>query len=304
MFRYKPVTVVLGILLPLLSSLAGFGCSSPPLSVPVVYDRETSFDEKPRMVMIVSFDGLRPDAIAAAEAFHIQSLEEAGASAKVARTILPAITLVSHASMLSGVSPEKHRIDWNHYNSRKGTISVPTVFDLAKRANLTTAMVVGKEKFRHLARDGTVDRFVFEDGSPSAIAKAAIEAIEKLNPQLIFVHFPHPDLVGHKDGWMSSAQLRAIWRSDQALGAVLESLRAGGRQRSTTILVTADHGGEGRGHGPDTELSRRIPWIAAGPGVTTRGTLEKPVMTFDTAATAAKWLALPVPDEWDGKSVF
>jgi predicted AlkP superfamily pyrophosphatase or phosphodiesterase len=303
---WKRRAFVSGILAWVLVSAGGIaGCATSPLpEIPAVYERGAAFEPKARRVLIVSFDGLRPDAIEAAGAKHIQSLAAAGTRAKVARTVLPSITLVSHASMLSGVSPTKHKIFWNSYDSTKGTILVPTVFDLAKRAGLTTAMIVGKEKFRHLARPGTVDRFVFETGMPHEIALATKKAIEELKPELLFVHFPHPDQVGHKQGWMSSNQLRAIRDSDHALGEIFQVLREQSLFPSTTVILTADHGGSGRGHGEDSEVSKRIPWYAAGPGVVIGGEIEREITTYDTAATAAKLLALPIPAEWDGKPVF
>jgi predicted AlkP superfamily pyrophosphatase or phosphodiesterase len=255
-------------------------------------------------VLIVSVDGLRPDAIDEAGAVHIQSLAAAGTRAKVARTVVPSITLVSHASMLAGVSPAKHQIFWNSYDLTKGTIAVPTLFDLAKKAGLSTAMIVGKEKFRHLARAGTVDRFVFETGNPHAIAFAARKAIEEMEPGVLFVHFPHPDQVGHKKGWMSSKQFRAIRDSDRALGEIFQALRDRSLFASTAVIVTADHGGSGRGHGDESEVSRRIPWYAAGPTVPVGSEIERELMTYDTAATAAKLLSLPIPAEWDGRPVF
>jgi len=46
-----------------------------------------------------------------------------------------------------------------------------------------------------------------------------------------------------------------------------------------------------------------IPWITSGPGIIP-GALTSTVHTYDTAATAAFILGLPIPPEWDGVPVY
>lgn len=284
-------------------SLLSWSCNNLE-SVPLVYTPDLVFDAQPKRVLIVSFDGLRPDAISPARAEHIQSVAAAGVSATGAHTILPSITLPSHTSMLTGVTPEKHGIFWNNWDPSKGLVQVPTLFDEAKKQGLRTAMIVGKEKFRHLNHPGSVDDFVLETGDPSAIARAAIGVIHDQQPQLLFVHFAHPDNVGHKHGWMTSDQLEAIDEADTGLGRILQSLKNQGLLASTAVIVTADHGGKGSTHGDASEESTSIPWFAVGAGVGAHRTIGSPVTTYDTAATAAKLLAVPVPANWDGKTVL
>lgn len=275
--------------------------------IPIVYHPGMQFDAQAKMVIIVSFDGLRPDAIAPAGAEHITSLAEAGVSAKTAHTIMPSITLPSHSSMLSGVSPAQHGINWNSWDPSRGTIRVPTLFDEAKKLGLKTAMVVGKEKFKHLARPGTVDQFVYDDGDAQEIAEAATSVIKASSPNVLFIHFAHADNVGHAEGWMTADQFEAIHEADQGLGVVFQALKNLGLLESTAVIATADHGGSGRGHGDASEESTRIPWLAAGAGIPKEragGFIEKPLTTYDTAATAASLLNIPIPASWDGKSAF
>src|SRR5437016_517332 len=54
-------------------------------------------------VIIVSIDGLRPDAIEAAGADTLKKLIRSGAFCATARTIRPSVTLPSHTSMLTGL---------------------------------------------------------------------------------------------------------------------------------------------------------------------------------------------------------
>ena len=87
-------------------------------------------------------------------------------------------------------------------------------------------------------------------------------------------------------------------------GEIVAALEAGGYLSSTLIIVTADHGGHGMGHGDDSPEDRTIPWLATGPGVPPGLTLTRRVNTFDTAATAAYALKLPLPSNWDGRPVM
>jgi arylsulfatase A-like enzyme len=76
---------------------------------------------------------------------------------------------------------------------------------------------------------------------------------------------------------------------------------------STVVLVTSDHGGAGRTHGPDDPRSREIPWIIAGPGI--RGNLDLTtdadldIRTEDTFATLCYLLGIDVPQPIDGRPV-
>lgn len=256
--------------------------------------------------MIVSFDGLRPDAIAEAKMKTVMSLMQTGAYTFGAQTIMPSSTLPSHASMLVGTCPAKHIVRWNEYVPQNGFAIGTDIFDLAHAAGLRTVMVVGKEKLRQVTEPASTDFFEFVDETdkikdPFPIEQLAIQQMMK-GFGLMFVHFPSGDLAGHDHGWMSRQQLRAYARDDESFGYMLEALKNLGLYQSTLIIVTADHGGHDSMHGTNRFEDMTIPWIVSGYGVlplqlTTR------VLTTDTAATAAFALGLSIPPEWDGQPV-
>ncbi|HET8669507.1 MAG TPA: alkaline phosphatase family protein, partial [Candidatus Saccharimonadales bacterium] len=64
-------------------------------------------------VVIISIDGLRPDAIEQTDTPTLDALRAQGAYSSMAQAVLPSVTLVNHASMLGGMSPAKHGIYWN-----------------------------------------------------------------------------------------------------------------------------------------------------------------------------------------------
>jgi predicted AlkP superfamily pyrophosphatase or phosphodiesterase len=255
----------------------------------------------------VSFDGLRPDAIGAANMVNLQALMQGGAYSLSARTILPSTTLPAHASMLTGTCPSKHIVRWNEYVPQNGYALGTDLFDLAHAAGLRTVMVVGKEKLRQITEPASTDFFQFVDDTdkisdPNRIEQLAIQQIGQ-GFSLMFVHFPNGDLAGHEYGWLSRKQLETYTYDDESLGYILETLKARGMYAGTLVLVTADHGGHETTHGGALPEDMTIPWIASGPGVLPL-TLPPPVHIMDTAATAAFALGLPIPAEWDGVPVF
>ncbi len=262
---------------------------------------------KSARVLIVSFDGLRPDAILAANMVNVMALMQNGAYTLNAQTIMPSTTLPSHSSMLVGVCPAKHIVRWNEYVPENGFAIGTDIFDLAHAAGLRTVMVVGKEKLRQVTEPASTDYFAFVDKTdkiedPYAIVQLAIQQLA-LGFDLMFVHFPNGDLEGHDSGWMSRSQLRVYANDDESLGFILESLKKRDMVEDTLIIVTSDHGGHDSTHGFDVPEDMTIPWIVSGPGVLSMQ-ISTQVHTMDTTATAAFALGLPLPPEWDGVPVY
>ncbi len=261
-------------------------------------------------VLIISIDGLRPDLLLLADTTRLRALIAKGAHTFYANTTDHAVTLPSHTSMLTGFAPDVHGVHWNGTNPELGYPKKPTILELAKQAGYTTALVSGKAKFLTLAEPGTVDFVAIsneEKGTDADTAAAAIEIIREHQPQVMFLHLPEVDSVGHKMQWGSPEQLQAIVAADRQVSAVLLALEAAGVLEKTVIFVTADHGGAGGSHGGVDPRSRLIPWIVSGPGIRAGFDLtrdrELTVNIEDTFATAAKILGIPIPEGAKGKPV-
>jgi arylsulfatase A-like enzyme len=297
------------VLLPALFAIAvaraqvGIPVTAPQRPIPAV-----------EHVCIISIDGLRPDRALWADMPNLRALARAGSYSWWARTTAVAVTLPSHVSMLTGVQPSKHGIDWNWDIPLSQPVypRVPTIFELARQAGYSTALVSGKSKFSFLNKPGTVTHAaIVEENRYPANAEVVADAsriIETHKPQLLFIHFPDVDATGHGRGWGSAEQLAAIEETDRQLGEVLAAMERAGTRASTTLIISADHGGAGRSHGPEDPRSRHIPWIINGPGVqagfdlTQLGGLE--INTEDTAATACHLLGLRIPPYFDGKPIL
>ena len=255
-----------------------------------------------RRVVIVSIDGLRPDAIVPAQMVHLITLMQNGAFSLDAQTVFPSVTLAAHASMLSGLCPSKHGILWNEYLPEWGYLQDTGLFDLAHAAGLQTVMYVGVQKLSQVINPAGLDRFVFIDDRDTELMGSVVANFPE-DFGILFVHLLSTDIAGHDSGWMSQHQLNTIRLADEALGMLLAALDTRNLRGETLIIVTSDHGGHGGEHGTEMREDMTIPWIAAGPGISPK-TLAGPVHTMDTAATAAFVLGLPIPAEWDGVPVY
>src|SRR5687767_4597351 len=96
-------------------------------------------DSVMRPVILISVDGLRPDAIESFEAQTMMKLMSEGSYTLAASTILPSKTLPSHTSMLTGELPETHGILWNSEQVFSDfELQTPTVFGVLHSKGLKT----------------------------------------------------------------------------------------------------------------------------------------------------------------------
>lgn len=256
--------------------------------------------------MLVTLDGVRPDALARAKTPHFDELIDQGAYAEDALAVSPTLTLVNHASMVSGVTPARHKVTWNTLSPIHGKIRVPTLFTLAKGYGLRTAIFAGKTKLQHLDRKRDVDLFMMVGYDPEEVAAAVIQSIKARPADVMLVHFAEPDGAGHAFGWMSVQQLESIERCDKAFVKIVAALKDARMYERAAFIITSDHGGHDTTHGTDAREDMQIPWIAAGKGVPRGLRIKKPIFTYDTAATGADLLGLEVPGSWrwEGRSIF
>lgn len=305
---------------PMLRLIRYFGV----LAVVVGFNLAASAAPRTEHVFIISVDGGKPEGIQQSKMPVLKKLVKEGACTWAAQTTKPSLTLPAHTSMLTGVSMEKHGVTWNSWVPTNGIVRVPTVFTAAKQAGLSTAMFVGKEKFRHFLQPNTVDEFYYDrsnavvwmksdsgdrvvkkEGNIFAkmVATNAAAYIVKHKPNLCFIHFTDTDTIGHEFGWGSPEQIKAFADTDVALGIIQKAIQKAGIARRSVIIISADHGGHGKGHSKGTPEDMAIPWIAWGQGVKKRFTITDPVNTCDTAATTLWLLGVPPVAAMEGAPV-
>lgn len=272
--------------------LAGVWVFAPMFDVlaPTELRREPPAEraERARRVLLVSIDGLAPWVLEQTPTPFLDGLAAEGFAARRAETVVPAITMTSHASMLSGLSPDEHGVFFNRYQPWS-EFRAPTLFTDCAKAALRCGLFAGKRKFAHFAENEPgVERYAFAEDAAGVLEAARAWSAEA-DPDLLVVHLAEVDLVGHAEGWGSDAQAAAVEDLDAQLGAFVEAWR-GQSARSAVVLVTADHGGLGTRHHQDLPENRRIPWILWGADAPAAHGV-RPLSTRDTHATIRALLA-------------
>lgn len=310
---------------------------SPP---PVAVLAPAPAGRRAERVVIVSIDGLRPDAIEAASAETLKRLIARGAYCAKAQTVRPSVTLPSHTSMLTGLDPARHQVTWNSYH--RGYLPHPTVFSVVAQSGKESAMFFSKDKFHFLALPSCVSTVVgppvpdrpappedYTDpkqqdlllrrqreaallpSEANTTAEKIARAFSELWPArplaLTFVHFREADVAGHRRGWMSLDYLEALATVDRALSSIVDTIERHGGLDRTAIIVTSDHGGSGHDHywflQPGKEEHMTIPWICVAPGLPAGRRIDPPIRIYDTAPTALALLGLGAPEGIDGRVV-
>lgn len=254
-------------------------------------------------IIVISIDGLRPDAISKESAKTIYSLRESGLNFNHATTIRPSITLPAHTSMITGIDPKKHGIIWDYYRPDYGPVKFVTALELAHNAHFHVAAFVAKEKLLHLYRPNSVDRFTLTEQKGKAISEAFAEYVHQNGlPDVSFLHLPDPDNHGHLSLWMSPSYFDGVEKADEAVNSILATAQKASN-KIPTIIISADHGGFGFGHLLDIDENNHIPLIVNGENIPQGLVKQDGVKVYDIAPTILSLLDIPVPDDWDSKAL-
>jgi arylsulfatase A-like enzyme len=218
-------------------------------------------------VVLVSIDGLRADAMRDMPA--LSSLAERGLWTDSMQTVVPALTVPGHLSMLTGrdVTTLGVRINEIDSTAALGLIfgGVSTVFDWTRGGGGTSEAIAGANLISRTLREGAqaffgVDTLIATDASGDVIMDRAIAALRAPNPPtLLFIHVPDADVAGHESGWivpgeltadhndvLSVPYLAAVGRIDSSIARLWDVVAPDVEAGRTALIVTADHGG---GHG-------------------------------------------------------
>ena len=217
---------------------------------------------------------------------NLRRLAAEGAAADAMTISNPAITWPNHTTLVTGVPPQKHGVLYNGLVVRGGPnkpnkiepwvdrarlVLVPTVYDAAFKAGLTTAEI----DWVAITRPGTITWSFPEVFDPKAnvpaemLAAGAITPAEaalavstkpnivwrddmwtraacyivgKHQPNFLLFHPLTTDAIHHRFGPGSLASQAALSLADQRVGELLRAIDASGQRANTTIIVTTDHG--------------------------------------------------------------
>ncbi|CAG5005366.1 Phosphopentomutase [Dyadobacter sp. CECT 9275] len=271
------------------------------------------FPEGIEHVVVIGVDGLSPDGIKKASTPVLDSMVANGVVKWNVRTVLTSSSSQNWASMIMGAGPEQHGIINNDWEMDDHTLPpvvqepdgrFPTIFSLIRKnkpdAEIGTSYHWGG--FGRLFQKNAVNHdkhFSTEDSTASDF----ISYIKTKKPTFAFMHLDHVDHAGHHDGHGTPAYYKSVSKADSLIGKVLEGIKEAGIEESTLVIITADHGGIGYGHGGATPQEAEIAMILYGKDVKKGYELKQQVYTYDLAATIAFAFNLTPPYAWIGRAI-
>ncbi|WP_439558007.1 alkaline phosphatase family protein, partial [Dyadobacter sp.] len=127
--------------------------------------------------------------------------------------------------------------------------------------------------------------------------------VKTKKPALGFVHFDHVDHAGHHGGHGSPEYYKSVAKADSLIGQVLKGIEEAGIMEKTLVILWADHGGIGYGHGGATPQEAEIAGVFYGKGIKKGYEIAQQVYTYDLASTIAFALGIEQPYAWIGRPV-
>jgi arylsulfatase A-like enzyme len=209
-------------------------------------------------VILLSFDGTRPDQIRRRELATFARLLREGAAAGRMDPVFPTNTFPNHASLVTGVAPERHGIVSNVFvDPERGLFDYaadPTWLESQPLWSILAEHGVPSASFHWVASEG-----VWRDGrgpvawkrfdpktSPDTKLEQVLAWLDRppgpTRPRLVTVWLRGADHEGHRNGPDSDEVLRDLVAQDASLGRLVAGLEQRGLLASTTLLVVSDHG--------------------------------------------------------------
>jgi hypothetical protein len=206
------------------------------------------------------------------------------------------VTLPNHVSMVTGrrvqgttetghgwTSNSDPNAGQTIHNAKGGGFYAESVFDVAHDNGLRTGMWAGKTKLSLIdtSYDGTngaldvvtppdngrdkIDTYVY-DANPTTLVTNFISSMNTNPYHYSLVHLVNPDAAG---SWGSTNYNNAVKAVDGYVGQIFNMINNNATLRNkTSIILTADHGGEGNDHSINTAyLNYAIPFYVWSPDV-------------------------------------
>jgi arylsulfatase A-like enzyme len=257
-------------------------------------DRGPDVPGNPRKVLVVGWDGAKPDSVQLASTPNLERVASWGGISYAASTQLSHATISAPgwASVLTGVEPEKHGVTFNSFYDERDA-SWLTFVQRARDAGLRTGVAaVWAEVATDIVEAGAADDTSV--GGEDEVADWMATHIEADTFDVHFVHQDAPDRAGHDSGFYpdNPDYISAIEASDVRLGRLLDAIEAR-TDEDWLVAVTTDHGASGGGHG-GMDADNQTIWTAFGtPGQEGEWILIDP-NHLDVHPTVLDFLHIPV----------
>ncbi len=216
----------------------------------------------------------------------LRRLAARGAVAKGMRSVNPTVTWPNHTSIVTGVTPAKHGVLFNGmlvrdpgvpprvepWRPQKEMVRVPTLYDIAHGAGLTTAQVdwvailnapaitwefperperpeAKPEIGREMVKAGVLSQADLDTFATRNIVwrdemwtSAAVHIIREHRPNLSLFHLLALDSTQHRYGPRTPAAMLSMAHLDSQVARIVKAIEDSGLMSRTTIFVLSDHG--------------------------------------------------------------
>ena len=177
------------------------------------------------------------------------------------RSVMPTVTPVNFATMLTGASPEAHKI-----RVRTEELLLETVFDVLREGGMTSATAaralssLGMLISPHADRPG-----IAESNLDSEVTSLALKALVD-GAHILWVQLLDVDDAGHQHGPLSPQGIAAAHMADDHL----REIAAAAHEGAYGLIVLADHGQHavtredgslGGWHGTDVDEDVNVPFV-------------------------------------------
>lgn len=216
----------------------------------------------------------------------LRALAARGARAKAMRPVNPTVTWPNHTSIVTGMTPARHGVLFNGilvrdpgvpprvepWRNKSEMVRVPTLYDVAHEAGLTTAQVdwvailntpsitwefaerperpdakpaISREMVAAGAiTQAEVDTFATRNivWRDEVWTNAAAHIIRRHRPNLLLFHLLALDSTQHRYGPRTLAATASMAHLDSQLARIVRAVEDSGLMPTTTIFVLSDHG--------------------------------------------------------------
>jgi predicted AlkP superfamily pyrophosphatase or phosphodiesterase len=223
----------------------------------------------------------------------LHELMKYGSFARSMQPVNPTVTWPNHTSMVTGVAPARHGLIANgaisgqrtgkiptveFHADKSALVRVPTVYDRAHEAGLTTAEmdwvaienaksidwsffeqpVAASPLLEEMLADGSLTQAEldgFEQGSQAyrdrLYTRGAAYAIRHHHPNLVLLHLLALDSAEHTYGFDTMAGVNTAAFLDDRVKEVVDAVREAGDLGRATFLIVSDHGQSSVHHSVD-----------------------------------------------------
>lgn len=254
--------------------------------------------KKINRIIYLNIDGLRFDKFKPQNAPFLHKLKEQGINFKNgARSVYPALTNPAFVSILTGTTPEVHKIINNNINKGYNYESLPDIIktsnygnihfhDVSKKGWDTTALEISKYKLK-------VDDILFKKLEKDLLNK---------DSRLFITDISLVDIIGHAYGSYSKIYIEALKEVDKKIENFFIFLKKNKLLKDMIIIISSDHGHAVMDHGFTLFSSENtVPLIMLGKGIKKNKSIDFIPSICDITVTICYLLGVKYPKNAKGR---